>query len=218
MKKALLLFIGSISFFFVSCEGEFKPFDVDGQVRLLFPENEKICPEGVAINDDLINIPLNWSADGNFDSYRIIVNDRLGNSLGQLTTKGLDTTINLGRGMLYTWKVIGIRGGEQIDSEQWSFYSEGDPSGSSVPYPANISHTVSNGLVTISWNATDEDNDIENYNVYLSTTNPANTLISEKTKQTSTTETLTLGLRYYVRVLSYDKSGNYSIADYDFVI
>lgn len=218
MKRMCLLYILIMAFSTFSCEGDFKPFEADGEVRLLFPENKKVCPEGEVISTSKIQIPLRWSSDIMFSSYTIDVTDKDGNSVGSLSSEDLETRIDVNRGELYNWKVTGIRGGEKIESESWSFYSEGNATSNHAPYPAAISHSESNGSATLSWIAFDEDNDIENYDVFLSTTSPPTMILLENTTETQSTNELMSGIRYYVKVVAFDVAGNYSIATYDFIL
>jgi len=197
--------------FISACEGKFEPLNPAGKVNLNFPLNVQVCPEGKLVGNTGIEIPLRWASDTDFTKYRIEISKAQGEKLGSIeVTSSKDTTLLLEQGVLYYWVVYGLRGRDVIPSEQWSFYTQGNPETFHIPYPATVQVNSTGGTTTINWSGSDEDDDIVFYDVYLSTENPPQTLLLEETELTNTTVDLTTGVTYYVQVVTTDEKKNSS--------
>ena len=158
----LIIILGIISLFMISCKGEFNPTDLDGKVNLTFPENVQICPDGDFVGNDKIQIRLIWDSQTDFTKYRVTLKNSEGKILyANPVGKIKDTLVTLDRSTLYYWFVSGLRGKEVIPSDEWSFYTLGEATESHVPYPAEIQVSPAGENVTISWTGKDEDEDIE---------------------------------------------------------
>ena len=69
--------------------------------------------------------------------------------------------------------------------------------------------SVNEGVVNLQWEATDIDNDIASYTIYLDTVNPPANEIGS-TSNTNTNSTVTSGEVYYWKVVTIDQNGNTS--------
>ncbi|TDT46498.1 hypothetical protein CLV90_0549 [Maribacter spongiicola] len=215
MKK-LILILKMFILLMISCKGEFKETEEQGQVDLTFPANAQVCPDGEQVGNDKIELKLLWDSDTNFSKYRITIDRdpsfKSTNKLTGLVSAKKDTIMRLDRGTLYYWFVSGLRGKEVIPSKEvWSFYTLGNATNNHIPYPAEIQINASNENITISWIGRDEDSDDTLiYDVLLSTENPPLTIVLENSELTEITENFTTGVTYYVQVITKDQEGSSS--------
>lgn len=99
---------------------------------------------------------------------------------GQVLTKSSvepKVTITLLRGTPYSWYVESLysQPDTTVKSSTWKFYTSGEGKISYAPFPAELIEpyfgaeiTPSNGKINLNWKGTDVDNDIQDYDVFLS--------------------------------------------------
>lgn len=199
-----------ISFLFFSCEGEFEPRDGLTNLTLVLPLNNQECL-GTNLPNGKIRVAFDWEDVTGVSSYNLEYEDNVSGE--QFIAPSVDSSINLELepGTQYTWKVTVIdEFGNSIMSDAFNFYTEGLAEENHVPFPAAISiFDDDNGSLTISWDGSDLDNDIEFYNVFFSPQNPPTILLSETTAET-TTANVQSGITYYLNVRTVDGNRNFS--------
>ncbi|WP_394748204.1 hypothetical protein [Spongiimicrobium salis] len=214
----LLVFIG------LSCSGDSEETPslppttptIPAAASLVFPENNTECNEGIIRSATESTVNFRWEAAENADSYQVNLRDlrteevRLLNS----TTTNLDITIL--RGNPYAWSVISRSNSNSAttESEVFQFYNAGEPLANFTPFPAEAIHprigsSLPQGSIGLEWNASDIDNDISSYRVFLSTENPPTTQIAETTASTTSITINTPGV-YFWTITTMDSQGNAS--------
>jgi len=156
---------------------------------LVFPIQNSECNEGIVISDTESNVTFEWNASANTDSYTLVLKNLLDDTTRNITATTTTKQETILRGVPYSWYVTSRSNSSIItaNSETWKFYNAGEGVENYAPFPAGLVSPPMGGLTNLSpnlsWTGSDIDNDITNYDVYLSTTNPPNTL------QESTTNT-----------------------------
>ena len=125
--------------------------------------------------------------------------------------------ITINRATPYSWYVVSKNSGTQTaESATWKFYNAGLPVASHAPFPADVvnptmgANLSSTTTVALEWAGSDVDNDIVEYMVYLSTTNPpANNIGS--TTSTTLNANVSSNNTYYWKVITKDSQGNTSV-------
>lgn len=187
---------------------------------LIFPLQNSECTTGVELNATTSEVEFQWQMAAFTDSYELQVT-HLG--LGTTTTRITTTTsekVPLEKGAPYSWVVFTRNNAtmEQGSSPIWQFYNAGSES-SYAPFPATIVSPASgasvardgNGEIVLLWTGADVDNDIANYEVYLSETNPPATLVgSPSVSVTQLVVAVNADTVYYWYVISRDQEGNTS--------
>ncbi|MBA4746868.1 MAG: fibronectin type III domain-containing protein [Muricauda sp.] len=202
-----------VSLFFIlltGCEGKFET-NVDLQaVTLLLPENNSQCL-GTELASGLISVQLDWEDVEGVNSFLLEYEDVVAGTQFTELTGASSTILDLEPGTLYRWKITVADGfGNSKTSEEFTFYTEGLSEENHVPFPPNLGvNNNGDNTVTLSWQSTDLDNDINYYNVFFSLNDPPDELISE-TDQTSATTAIEPNTMYYFKVIAYDKNGNFS--------
>lgn len=144
-----------------------------GSFSLTFPNNNEVCQEGAAIANQPNKwlIEFKWAASSNADKYEItVVESESGSEVAKSETSSTNQYIEVDKGRLYRWSVKAINEDGEYTSSQWSFYSKGGVIGNFVPYPAyNIAFEFDNNndLLTVSWDAADEDGDSLTFDVSI---------------------------------------------------
>ncbi len=212
MKKISLSILVVQMLLLFSCEGKFEPITSPlGAVELQFPENETLCLEGQFLESGGIQIPFRWSPSPDTGEYRLEVTDQSSLNTQVLNTSETEVNLELRPGTLYVWEVYSLLDDKETKSTSWSFYSEGITVNRHAPFPALITiNDQGNGAVDISWTGTDLDEDILNYDLYLSTENPPALLFENLSANFTNGLTVTSGLTYYVEVITRDSFGNSS--------
>lgn len=199
-----------ISFHFFSCEGEFESEDVLTNVTLVSPRNNQEC-FGTDLPNGKIRVAFDWEDVTGVSSYSLEYEDNVSGE--QFMASSTDSSLNLDLepGTQYTWKVTANdESGTAGTSDAFNFYTEGLAEENHVPFRVAI--TILNngdGTMTISWNGSDLDNDIEFYDVFFSTQDPPASILSETTALTIT-RNVQSGITYYLNVRTVDRNGNFS--------
>ena len=216
----LIFILSTMVIFLVSCSGETTPSD-PSIPSLIAPANNEPCLDGVSINDSQSTVSFSWSAATDAVTYDVEVEQLLLNTKQSYsaTTNELDITLN--KAVPYRWKVIanGEPGTTSSESEPWKFYLAGNGAVNYAPFPPELltprsASTISvvEGLIPLSWNCNDMENDLATFEVYMDTNN-ASTQVTVVTYVGETTEievSAEPGNTYYWKIIAIDSDENKS--------
>ena len=221
MKKIVLLFGGFI-LLLSSCAPE-DPIPVEpGVATLLSPANDETCLDGTSLNDTQSNVDFSWSTATDAVSYEVVVTNLLTQSSQTFTAVSNQTTLALTKAEPYSWRVrsIGEEGSTPSESEQWKFYLAGDAVVNYAPFPSELISPRSganstpniNNLITLSWNASDVDGDLAQFEVYLDQTDATTRIetIDYQAQETSLDVEVENNATYYWKIIAIDANGNQS--------
>jgi len=220
MKKIVLLFGGFI-LLLSSCAKD--PIPVEpGVATLLSPANDETCLDGTSLNDTQSNVDFSWSTATDAVSYEVVVTNLLTQSSQTFTAVSNQTTLALTKAEPYSWRVrsIGEEGSTPSESEQWKFYLAGDAVVNYAPFPSELISPRSganstpniNNLITLSWNASDVDGDLAQFEVYLDQTDASTRIetIDYQAQEISLAVEVEKGVTYYWKIIAIDANGNQS--------
>ena len=221
MKKHLIYIILSLSVLIqIHCSNESGPKDPLAPI-LISPNNNEACLDGSIVNDSQSSVDFQWSVSENAVSYEVVVNN-LANQTSQIYGSGTNQlNITLTNAEPYSWFVnaLGEDGTTPASSQTWKFYLAGKNVINYAPFPPELlsprsggNLTPVNGIVLLSWNCTDVDNDLESFEVYLDNSN-GTTLLKTIPYETLTTEieVEVEGKKdYYWKIIAIDTNGNSS--------
>ena len=183
---------------------------------LIFPGNNTECNEGIVISDTETDVLFQWEAATNASSYILQITDLNEGTSRNISTISNEFLIRIFRGTPYSWTVKSLASGttETAESTVWRFYNAGLPQESHPPFPAEAvspqsGASVNEGTVALQWEASDVDNDIASYTVFLDTANPPVAEVGN-TSNTNLDVTVSSGLVYYWKVVTTDVVGNAS--------
>lgn len=218
MRKIVFLSI-LISTFACSSGGEDRVKEPK-VATLVFPNANSECTEGTNKTPTESTIKFEWSPGEGSEDFRLIVkNLDSGVSTTYSTSKSF-YELKLARGIAYSWYVISSnpRFPTKATSETWKFYNAAEGSSSYAPFPAEavspkMNESVKENSIILDWTATDIDNDIASYEVYLGTTNPPLLFKANVVESVLNTVPVESGKKYYWKVLTKDLTGNVSVSD-----
>ncbi|MFM1807422.1 MAG: hypothetical protein RLZZ242_147 [Bacteroidota bacterium] len=150
-----------------------------GISALSLPENDKACEVG-EVNGNLAAVSFSWEAAENAESYDIVVtNQATGESTTFSDIEGTETSLELERAHAYSWKVIAKNcANANENGASWQFYLAGEAEQNAAPFAASAvsptpgsTATLTEGKVTIEWDASDPDEDALTYTLEVSTSN-----------------------------------------------
>lgn len=209
--------------------GDDDPIAVPNPVAaiLIFPENNTECTEGTPVSDTESDVNFQWNASENTDTYSITLTNLNTNESFTSDQGATERVIRLKRGTPYEWSVTSKADDTNTSatSEKWRFYNEGPGLQSYAPFPAEaIRPSVGATLattqtITLEWSATDIDNDLEEYEVFLGTSE--NGMASLGVLATNSLGDISVipGSTYFWQVKATDNRGNSSYsAVFDFTI
>ncbi len=187
---------------------------------LVFPLQNSECTTGVQISPTTSEVEFQWQQAANTEMYELRVTNLLDNSTITRTTSNTTSIVQLDRGTPYSWFVTSMNSAtqEEPSSATWKFYNAGSET-TYAPFPADILSPKSgasvardtNGEVLLQWDGADVDNDISNYEVFLSEVNPPETLIgSPSVSITQLFTGVNANTVYYWKVITRDREGNTS--------
>lgn len=188
--------------------------------KLVFPANNSECTTGSDLSATSSQVEFRWQMAPNADTYELRVTNMDANTTQTISTSALSAKLPLEKGGLYSWLVRTRNASvtETAVSETWRFYNAGFET-TYAPFPAEIiapklgSSVVRdiNNQVTLEWIGSDIDNDVEHYDVYLSTEKPPATLVESFTSATTSTKiNVSADTVYYWKVITKDGEGNTS--------
>lgn len=183
---------------------------------LVFPLKNSECNEGTVISESSSKVTFEWNTSLNTTKYTLVLKDLSTNAVTEVNTTKTTETVTIKRGTSYSWNVISksSESTKTATSEIWNFYNAGNPVSYYAPFPANIVSPTMGSLtsseVTLKWNGSDLDNDIESYDVYLDNNATPTTLYKTTTETTVSNIVLNTNVVYYWFVVTKDKQGNSS--------
>ncbi len=198
------------------------PVAAPSAATLVFPDNNSECNEGEILNDTQSQVLFQWNNSQNTDSYEVNLRDLSNNNTSRTVSNTNSVAITLKRGNPYEWFVVSRASGtnQTANSASWKFYNEGPGITNYAPFPATAvspargASITSSGTVTLEWEGSDVDNDLEEYEVYFGTNPEADTLLGTLADNTLETDVTTgQGIVYYWRILSRDSAGNTSFSE-----
>ena len=222
MKRIVLLF-GSLILLVNSCTPEEPVVPINPSApTLISPANDETCLDGTSINDNQSNVDFRWSSAANALSYELVVTNLLTQSSQTYPATSNQTTVALTKAEPYNWSVksIGEVGSIPSQSTQWKFYLAGDAVVNFAPFPselispqsgANVTPDINN-LIKLQWNASDVDDDLAQFEVYLDK-NDATTIIKTiayQTEEESIEIDVENGSTYYWKIIAIDTNQNQS--------
>lgn len=220
MKKISLIFLSLIC---LNCSNEGVDGNGNGNPNpgtssLIFPDNNQECNQGVdGPGSNQSTVTFRWTTSANTDSYTLMLKNLNTENTSAHAAATNELAIAILKGTPYSWYVISENNevAETTQSATWKFYNAGDPIEFYAPFPADLvapamGSTLS-GITaqTLSWQGSDIDNDIANYDVYFDTVSPPNSLAGN-TASNSMDVTVAGGNTYYWRIVTHDDQGNTS--------
>ncbi|TBN00904.1 hypothetical protein EYD45_13850 [Hyunsoonleella flava] len=231
MKKSILYILGSLAFcfFILGCSsgggGDDTP-DPDpdpdkvsppSAATLVFPEQNSECTTGSNLTSTESTIVFNWNDATDATSYQLFVKNLNTQNTQNYTSNVSERSVTILRGTPYSWYVVSKNSGsETAQSPTWKFYNAGEATSSYAPFPAelvapNLSQVLgaSTTSVSLEWNGSDVDNDINEYDILFGTVSPPVNKVTT-TSNTNFSVNVTSGSTYYWRVITYDDQNNNS--------
>lgn len=208
-----------ISVFIFGCKKKDAPKAPD-TASLLFPERSSECTIGTDLNSTTTEVEFRWQKAKNTDTYELRVTDVMANTSQRIEVATQSAKLPLHKGILYSWQVSTKNEDvlEVVLSEEWQFYNAGSQT-TYAPFPAAVNSPISgtsvnknaNNQVTLNWSGADIDNDILEYEVYFSTSNPPVSIIQTLSVSTSILNVdVASNTVYYWKVITRDREGNES--------
>lgn len=184
--------------------------------NLIFPENNTVCNEGTVISETETDVLFQWEEAMNASSYILKITNLNDGTSRNISTLSTEFLIRILRGTPYSWSVrsIGLDGNTSAESSVWNFYNAGLPLETHAPFPAiainpQPGSSVEQGTISLEWEASDIDNDIVAYTIFLDTSNPPLTEINT-TANANTEVSVSPGTIYFWRIVTTDQVGNTS--------
>ena len=222
MKK---LIIFSLFIAIIGCNGdsEIEPIAIDPTLAtLVFPNQNSECLNGVILDDEKSIITFKWLSGEHTDSYDLKLKNLItGSEISYRVATSNEKSITVERGVPYSWFVISLSNSSsvRVQSETWNFYSAGQGGLSYAPFPAEIisplngtSINASNNI-TLDWNGSDVDGDIESYDLYFGENNSPEVYETNIQNDLLNNITVVSGKTYYWKVDTIDSQGNRSVSD-----
>lgn len=205
---------------FVSCGGDDGPPPAPQGAALVFPEENSECTTGTEVNLTSTQVTFRWMASSNTERYTLNVVNLNTNVPQNLSTVSTSASLTLAKGTPYSWSVTSQNASsDQVaTSETWLFYNAGSQT-TYAPFPAQLVHPLSGSTVIkdvanevlLEWTGADVDNDIESFEVFLSTTNPPTTSVGlANATDMELSVSVESGTVYYWKVVTTDLEGNTS--------
>jgi len=211
----------SITILMWSCSSSPPPPLEPGTPSLSFPLNEETCQEGTSLNDSQSSLEFRWSSAANVETYRLSVTNLNNNQRETLETTGTSLSVTLLKATPYSWNItaIGEEGSQNSNSSTWRFYLAGSGVTNYAPFPSEIlaprsgtSVTPVEGNITLNWNGSDVDGDLDYYEIYLDTTDASTFLkqVDAVNANTSTSIAVDSNSGYSWKIIAVDTNGNKS--------
>lgn len=195
--------------------------DPPEQALLVFPLKNSECTTGVDTGVPTTSlVEFIWAAADRAETYDLRATNLETNITQTISVPVTSAKLTLVKGDPYSWSVTSrtSKVTETATSESWLFYNAGFQT-TYAPFPAEIIVPKSgasvikdiNNEVLLDWNGADVDNDIDGFQVFLSTSNPPETLVGSLSPANSQLRiSVSAQSVYYWRVVTKDKEGNTS--------
>ena len=189
---------------------------------LVFPANDTECNEGAIVNDQQSTVTFRWNASENTDSYEVRLRNLDSNTSSTTQSNTNEADITILRGTPYEWHVVSKANNTSVTatSEAWRFYNEGPGVENYAPFPAEAiapsrgaNLVASTTSVTLQWEASDVDDDIVEFEVFLDTNEDPTTSLGTITESTVSGVAVTSGNTYYWKVITKDGANNTSTSE-----
>ncbi|WP_411030391.1 hypothetical protein [Spongiimicrobium sp. 3-5] len=219
IKQNIILYFTFLTI--LACSNSIEPIDEPlgpTATTLLFPENDKECNTGIAVDNERSTVNFQWNTSENTDSYEVILKELDSEAEIKVESNINEADITIKKATAYRWKVISksTTSDKIAESEVWRFYNSGDGVINYAPFPADVVQpTIGNNLdanttsVSLEWSGSDVDNDIIGYEVYFGTDNPPMNSLDQITNS-STDVAVVTGNTYYWMIKTTDEANNTS--------
>jgi hypothetical protein len=220
MKKALFLI--SLLFLLNRCGKEDPVPDVPENptiANLVFPYENSLCNEGTNITASESTVLFEWEAGEYADKYVLNLKNLTTGVITTHQTSDTEIPVILFRGTPYSWYVVSKSNSvaATATSAIWKFYNAGEGVRSYAPFPAEIlipsmASTVNSvsGMITLDWNGSDVDGDIEGYDVCFGTTTTPGIIYSNVNESILNNVPVSSNTIYYWEIITKDSHGNKS--------
>jgi len=203
------------------------PVNPPAAANLTFPANGEICAEAKDLtgndgdNDRTYTVEFRWTGDATTSTnvkYTLTLTNTDDNTSTNFETTASSNNVTLDvTGIIpggdYSWQVVASKDGisETTASGTQTFTAAGVAEVSFSPNTANpvnpnrnqvLSSTTTS--VTLEWTGSDQNNDINEYDVYFGETNPPIDMVTVPSTTTTRTVTTTANTIYYWRVITRD--------------
>ncbi|MDG2372048.1 MAG: hypothetical protein P8L83_05500 [Flavobacteriaceae bacterium] len=192
-----------------------------GTPALISPANNEPCEDGTSINDTQSEVNFQWGTTDNTQNYVITITNLIDNSELTFNTSDANKVVALSKTEPYRWSVTaqGETGSTPAQSSLWKFYLAGDAQVNYAPFPPDLLSPKSgsnvfavNNEVTLTWGASDVDNDLSTYKVYIDDVDGSTLLgsYSHTAETTSIAVSVSANTLYYWKVIAIDANENES--------
>ncbi len=188
---------------------------------LIFPDNNTECNTGQIVSETQSGVTFRWNISENTNSYEINIKNLTTNTTVKRTATTNELVVNIDRGTPFEWFVVSKATGtnETATSPKWVFYNEGIGIENYAPFPANAispergeNITTTATSITLTWAASDVDNDIVSYEVFMDTSDIPTTSVGTAT-ETTIDATIAAGNTYRWIVVTIDGGENSSTSE-----
>lgn len=199
-------------------EPEKKPIEISNSVpstpALTYPSNELVCID----NELKFKWAASSDADGDVVSYLIqIANDEsFTDVVNETTTENITMTILLEKGRTFHWRVLANDNETNSEySKPWKFYTEAEAVTNQLPSQPELiapimDETIVGTTTNLSWNVTDDDNDVLTYDLYFGLEDDP-LLYKEGLDNSFLEVSVVVNKTYYWKIISRDGKGGVSI-------
>jgi len=218
MKNWMVLVF--VAILLVACGSDDGPPPSPEGALLVFPEQDSECTTGISVSETLSQVTFEWQPADNTDQYTLTVIHLNTNVPQTISTANTSAVLSIEKGAPFSWSVLSSNSDsdETATSASWLFYNEGSQI-TYPPFPAQVQFPESgstvlgdeNNQLLLSWMGSDVEDDIVTFDIYLSESNPPETLLA--TTDAETTQVLTdvvSGTTVYWRIVTTDAEGNSS--------
>ena len=198
-------------------------------VSLLKPENSSVCLTGDVQSSFSSDVVFSWQPSADAESYDVEVKNLTNNvTTVQSNVKGDKATINLFRGVPYSWQVVSKSSRTKLvsTSNAWNFYLSGNGITQYAPFPASIVFPASGatvsatlGKINLQWTGSDPDSPNLTYEVYLDTLQSKvdkRETAALKTTSSTISTTVISGKIYYWSIKTSDGQSSTPTITYSF--
>lgn len=185
---------------------------------LVFPEDNTECNEGTIISETQSKVVFLWNASEHTDSYELVLTNTKTSETSNFNTEANSQEILLERGVGYEWHIISKSVKSQItrSSETFRFFNAAPGVINHAPFPADAISPKNgekiaaiNEKVTLQWEASDIDNNIKNYEVFMETNNDPRESLGIVFSNSTSVDVVS-GKTYYWKIWTQDQTDNRS--------
>lgn len=225
MKKSYIYLALGLLIILISCskgeeQGDIQQPDANTAPTVpnqVYPLNNTVCID----NSIIFEWNASTDAEGNTISYKIEISENSAFSpiLQTETSFSESKLVSLTKGRAYYWRIKAVdsRSAESAYSSVSQFLTEGDGVANHLPFAPSLvapalNSEINGASATLSWSASDVDEDALTFDVYLDTNEDPTTMVSENQSATTYDATnLTASSTYYFKVIVKDDKGGSSV-------